>query len=364
MKKNCNLIKQFVNKIIVYIKKLLNIKVNWLKIIKDISYPRFIIIYLIFFCIGRILLFFNPIRYDWIHQIVLTIISFIIIYALGYTYDMTQEIKKASLGLAYKNRAKIYKLSTMSSFIDQMINMQNSIWWLIIMLFPAIGFIKKNLYLGFVERTPAGYYAVIFGASTYYIALLGYSQILVALIYFSKIARDKDSCISVDYPSDMVSPPEWLSLWNQLFQKIVILFFVVGTLFTLEYVLLMPPNVVTIENKTFVFNVCDVNKFISSWLTIIIWIIIAFPVISIIISIMQKLLIKNLNKKINCEHTVLFNGNMPTDSFLELWMYKQLMESPIKYVNSFQVYKKIIPVASTIISLLLNIVKLYESIIP
>lgn len=350
--------------IITIAKKILYIKVPWLEKINDISYGKFIIVYFIFFCVGRILLSYNPIRYGWLHQIVLTIISFIIIHSFKYAYDMTRKIKKVSLGLTYKNREKIYNASTMHTIIEQMINMQNSVWWLIIMLFPAIGFIKKNLYLEFVERNPSGYYAIIFGASTFYIALLGYSQILIALIHFGKIALDKGSCIPVDYPSDMITPPEWLTLWNQLFQKIVRLFFVVGTLFTLEYVLLMPPNIVTIKNKVFIFNVSDTRSFILSWLKIFILIIIAFPILSIIINNMWKLLVKNLKKKINYEHTLLLRKNMPGNSVLDLWIYKQLMESPIKYNSYLHTYKKIIPVASTIISLLLNIAKLYESIIP
>lgn len=368
MKRICSLIQKFCDKIVQSIKiavpKLLYAKVHWLEKIKGVSYKSIIIFYFLFFCIGRIFLFSNPIRYDWIHQVVLTIISFIVIYSLRYAYDMTQEIRTASLGLIYKNRTAIYKSPTMYSIIGQMIDMQNSVWWLIIMLYPAIGFIKKNLYLGFVERNPAGYYAVFFGASTFYIALLGYSQILIALIYFGKISIDEGNCIPVDYPSDMIEPPKWLSLWNQLFQKITRLFFITGTLFTLEYTLLMPPNIVTIKDKHFIFNVHDVNKFISSWLTIFIWIIIAFPIISIAISYMQRLLVKNLSKKINHEHTLLFQRNMSNNSVFEVWIYKQLVEAPIKYNNYFQTYKKIIPVASTIISLLLNIAKLYESIIP
>lgn len=367
MKKIYSIIKNFIvitiQSIIIITKKLLNIKVHWLKKIKDISYKKIILIYFIFFCIGRIFLFFYPIRYDWIHQIVLTVISFIALYSLRYAYDMTQKVRKASSGLIYNNRIKIYKSSTMYMIIERMIDVQDSVWWLIIMLFPIIGFIRKNLYLGFVEKNLAGYYAIFFGASTYYIALLGYSQILIALIYFRRIACDENNCISIDYPSDMINPPEWLSLWNQLFQKIIKLFFIVGTLFTFEYVLLMPPNIVTIKDNTFIFNVKDVNKFVSSWLTIFVWIIIAFPIISLIITNMQKLLIKNLNAKLNHEHSLLLNINKSNSTILDLWIYKQLISTPIKYDNYFQAYKKIIPIASTIISLLLNIMKLYESVI-
>lgn len=367
MRKICNLGKHFfiraTQNIIYIIRKVCYIKVQWLEKIKNTPYTKFFLFYFLFFCIGRLLLLSNPIKYDWIHQIVLTAISFIMIYSLKYIYDMTQKIKAASIGMAYKNRKDIYKSPTMSTITMQMMNTQNSVWWMIIMLFPAISFVKKNLLLGFVEKNPAGYYAVIFGAQTFYIALLGYSQILVALFYFFQIAHDKGNCIPVDYPSDMVNPPEWFILWNQLFQKIVRLFFMVGTLFTLEYVLLMPSGVVVYKDRMFVFNVCDTRAFLSSWLTIFICIIVAFPTIYIIISKTQKTLLNNINRKINHEHTILLQKNVSSNSVLDLWIYKQLMETPIKYNNYNHVYQKVIPVASTMISLLLNVLKLYESIL-
>lgn len=367
MQKICNLAKHFlirvIRNIICVIKKICFIKVQWLEKIRNITYAKFCIFYFIFFCIGRLLLFSNPIKYDWIHQIVLTAITFIMIYSLKYIDKMTKKIKAASIGLTYKNRKDIDRSPTMHIIVMQMMNMQNSVWWLIIMVFPAIGFIRKNLLLGFVEKNPAGYYAVFFGAQTFYIALLGYSQILVALFYFLQIAYDRGSCIPVDYPSDLVNPPEWYILWNQLFQKIVRLFFVVGTLFTLEYVLLMPSDVVTYRDGMFIFNVSDTRTFLSSWLTIFICIIVAFPAIYIVISRTQKTLLNNLNKKINYEHTILLQKNASNNSVLDLWIYRQLMETPIKYNDYNHAYQKVIPVASTIISLLLNVFKLYESIL-
>lgn len=342
------------------IKHLINAKIDWLGKINTLSYKKIISIYVVFFILGRILLYFDPIRWDWIHQIVLTTISFFIIYSLKYAHTITQEIKEVSAGLVFGNRKNNYTSKTLKMFALQMINAQQSIWWLIVMLFPPLGFIRKNIYLGFVERTPAGYYAVIFAASTFYLALLGYAQIAIALVQFYKISHDKDGCIPLDFPHDTISPPLWLSLWNKLFQKITKIFFWVGTLFTLEYVLLMPEDIVTIEDGKYTFNVCDVGSFLVSWGTIFVFIIIAFPILHFTIDKMKKLLVHNLGKKINQEYQLLFGNKLSTGSPLDVWAYKQLIESADRYGNYFSTTRSIIPIVSTLISFLLNVIKFYE----
>lgn len=244
-----------------------------------------------------------------------------------------------------------------------MIVMQQSIWWLLIMLLPVIRFVRKNIYLGFVPRNPAGSYAVLFGASAYYMALLGYAQIIIALIQFYKISHNMGDCIPLDFPNDAMSPPEWISLWNQLFQKIIKIFFCLGTLFTLEYVMLMPKNIITINNGNYVFNVRDVKAFWISWGTIFVFIIIAFPIISIIIKKMEKLLIKNVSIKINYEYKLLFLNEKCQKNFFDLWAYKQLISNSMQYNNYIHMKKSIIPLVSTLVSLLVNFLKLYESIL-
>lgn len=347
------------------IKFLIFAKLDWLKIINNISIKKIVIFYIIFFCFGRCLLFYNPIRFDYIHQVILTLISLMAICSLKYAYVMTNKLKKVSSGLIYTNKCNLYNTKTMQMIVNQMINIQQSIWWPILMLIPAIGFIRKNIYLGFVQKNPAGYYAVIFGASTYYIALLGYANITIALLEFYKVAKDEGGCIPLDFPSDAISPPEWLSLWNQLFQRIVKVFFCVGTLFTLEYVMLMPKDIVTIVNKTYTFNVCDVKAFVISWSTIFIFIIIGFPIISVLIRTLQKILIKNLSKKIKKEYKLLFSNNWLNNnsSALNIWVYKQLLETTAQYKSYIPTSKNIIPIVSTIISFSLNMVKFYESIL-
>lgn len=344
-----------------FARQLFYAKTNWLEKINNLSYRKLVFFYLFLFVLGRILLFFNPIRFDLIHQILLTAISFMIVYSLKYAYTQADAIQTASAGLVSKNNN--CKSKTLKTFADQMISAQQSIWWLIIMLFPPLGFIRKNIYLGFIERTPAGYYAVIFAASTYYLALLGYTQIGIALVQFYKISHDKDECITIDFPHDTVSPPEWLSLWNQLFQKIVKIFFIVGSLFTLEYILLMPKNIITIADNNFSFNVCDVHSFLLSWGTIFVFIIIALPLMNYGIGKMKISAIHNLGKKINREYEMLLGNKLATCSPLDIWAYKQLIDNPCKYSNYFHSTQSFIPVASTLFSLALNAVKLFESVL-
>lgn len=353
-----------VQKIKKTIKRIIYAKFDLLGKINKLSGIKICIFYVILFVIGRILLFFNPIPFDLIHQIVLTAISYIVLYSLKYAYNMTEKIGNASSGLVYGNSGNDCTARTLKTFVDQMVDMQQSIWGPIIMLFPPLKFIRKNIYLGFIERNPAGYYAVIFAATAYYLALLGYVQILIALVQFRKISHDTDECIPLDFPHDTVAPPQWLILWNELFQKVVHRFFLVGTLFTLEYVLLMPKGIVTIdENKKFTFNVHDVNSFLFSWGTIVVFIIIALPLISYIIDNLKILSIKNLGKKISREYEVLLGSKLSTYSPLDIWAYKQLAENAGKYSNYFKTTRSIVPIVSTLISFLLNVIKLYESVL-
>ena len=345
------------------VKTLINVKVNWLKKVNSISYKKIAAVYTILFVFGRALLYFAPIRFDFVHQVLLTIISLMSIFSLKYVYDMTNNLKDASAGLVNKDGENDCRSRSLKMIVDDMINMQQSIWLPLIMLLPPIRFIEKNLYLGFVQKNIAGYYAVVFGASAYYIALLGYTQIAIALLQFYKISHNVGNCIPLDFPNDAISPPQWLSLWNQLFQKIIKIFFCIGTLFTLEYVLLMPKDVVTIINGKFVFNVCDPISFLVSWGTIFVFIIIAFPIISIIIKRMEKLLIKNLSIKINNQYKILFSEKTTQNTVLNLWAYKQLINNSIQYNNYFNFSKSFIPLFSTLISLIVNMTKLYESIL-
>lgn len=351
-------------KIVTIIKRLTSVKFDLLKTIHDLSKIKILIFYVIMFIFGRILLYFNPIPYDYIHQIVLTIISFIILSSLKYVYKITAKIKDASAGIVYSSGANDYTRKTLKAFVDQMINMQQSVWWPIIMLIFPIGFIRKVIYLEFVEKNPAGYYAILFAAITYYLALLGYVQILISLFQFYKISHDKGGCIPLDFPHDIINPPKWFLLWNELFHKITHNFFVVGTLFTLEYVLLMPKDVVTIDkNKHFVFNVLDVNSFLCSWGTIALFIIIAFPFMFYFINRMKKLLIRNLGKKINQEYELILGSKISAYSPLDMWAYKQLVDNIGKYSEYSSKTRSIIPIVSTLLSLLLNIIKLYESVL-
>ena len=78
---------------------------------------------------------------------------------------------------------------------------------------------------------------------------------------------------------------------------------------------------------------------------------------------MKKQAIKNFSKKINREYGTFLCGKVDTYSPLDLWACKQLIKDIGKYDDFLITTFSIIPVASTFISLLLNIIKLYESVL-
>ena len=97
---------------------IIHAKFDWLKIINAISYKIIAVLYIILFIFGRILLHYNPIRFDIIHQVVLTIISIMSVFSLKYAYNMTNKLKQTSLGLIYNNRENNCTSKTIKMIVE------------------------------------------------------------------------------------------------------------------------------------------------------------------------------------------------------------------------------------------------------
>jgi len=294
------------------------------------------------------------------HQVTLTAISLLVIYMIKYCREMGNSIREASSGLIGNSKNSGLRSRRMYDIISDMQMYQRSAWWLILPIFPCISFIGKNFRLGYVPVSVTGCYAVCFGASAFYLALVAYIHLVVSIVFFWKLAHDQGGCIPLRFPSDLASPPKWLELWSRYFQKAESAFFISGTLFTLEYTILMPQDIVTFD-KGIVIHSVDPVGFVTGWLTIIILIIFAFPVIAILIRhCFHKLLIQ-MRTRITNEFQSLTQGKKEDHSLLEYWAYNQLVSS-FKYGSYIFQRKAIVPVLSTSISLVLNLAKLYESV--
>lgn len=305
---------------------------------------------------GQYILFFDPFPYGLIHQITLSVIDFIAIFALKYSYKMTKSIQEVSSGLNRSSNQLDTK--TLSDIIRDMRGVQKNAWWITAATFCGILFIIKNIHMEFVPKTKTGYFAAGFGGFSFSVALLGYAQIVIFLFFFSKIAHNKGNCIPIFIPDDTIYPPHWLTLWVELFETIKKIFFIVGMLFTFEYLLLMPSDIISIKNKRLSLNTPYPWQVVSGWLVIILFIFVALPFIFGLVRHFMKVLLKNMNYKIMQEH----KKTMIDEKNIDLLQYKKLMENNVKYGTYIYEQHDFVPAVTTVISLLLNCLKIYESI--
>lgn len=313
------------------------------------------------FILGRLILHKEPFRFGLIHQIVLTLVSLIAIHMLNYCYSMSNKLLESASGLKGNAKKNKFTQRTMYSFIYDMKKSHRSIWCYIFPVFPCLEFVNKTLYLEYVPKSTAGFYAVSCGAIAFYWALVAYIHLIISIIFFRKIAQNRGDCIPLQFPNDLVSAPEWLKLWAEYFQQAEKAFFITGTLFTFEYVILMPQGIITFDPHM-VINAKNNVAFVTSWMVIIFLIIIAFPILSLTIRKLFHTLLGNLKKLANNEFKVLW-GKTQIMSLSDLWAYEQLSLNTIKYGTYIFETKSYIPIISTGISLLLNLAKLYESLI-
>lgn len=341
--------------------KLLGVRCSLQEIISTCSMADILAIYGFSFVVGQLILHQEPFRLGIVHQVVLTFISILVIYMLRYCYMMGNKLSEASAGLKGFGKNDVTS-RTMYSFIQQMRRCQQSVWCFVVPVFPAVRFVQKTLYLEYVPNSDTGYYAALFGASTFYLALIAYIHLAISIFFFWKISRNTGGCIPLRFPNDLFTPPEWLTLWASYFRRSEKAFFVSGALFTFEYILLMPEGIITYESGP-VIHSKDPFAFITSWLTIVVLIIIAFPIIAILIRHLFQATLNNMRAGLQGEFQTLWNTAGERAQLTELWAYAQLSSSSLKLGSYIFPQKTYVPLISTLISLALNLMKLYESLI-
>lgn len=324
----------------------------------------FVIIYAALFVAGRVILCrVEPFRLGLLHQIVLTTLSALILHMLRYCYEMGNKIEEVSSGLCGNPKGDKLTRRTMYDYLVSMKTWQRSVWCFLLPIYPAVRFIQINISQEFVPNSITGYYAALFGASTFYLALVAYIHLAISIVFFGMIAHDRNGCIHSDFPKDVFSVPEWLQLWVEYFQCAEKAFFISGTLFTLEYYLLMPKGIISFTPQV-IISAKSPKDFIISWLVIVVLIVIAFPIIALVIRSLFHTLLESMRKRTSDEFRRLWNKNQNTTSFPELLAYEQLSLNSIKFGTYIFQAKTYVPAVSTALSLLINLVILCQGFIP
>lgn len=307
------------------------------------------------FAIGRVLLLHEPFRFGLVHQIILVFLSLLQIYMLYYLLDTINHLMAMMSGI---NTSIFFCLKNLKKRILFPVNY---VWPII----PAILFARKQIIMGYVPFSAVGIYAVVLASSTFYIGLLCYLQSFLTMLAMRKISRIKIDDLPFDFPDDTLRPSEWLLCLYKLFKKGQYAFFTAGIFYTLEYVLLMPEDIVIYDTNSNSISINSSNPvgFVTGWLTIVILIIIAFPIFMKYFQNLFRQLVKNLKAKASGELRKLY-GNSSNKGLDSIYSLFSLNEQMMKDGNYLINQKSIYPVAATIISMTINVIKLIEIIWP
>lgn len=315
--------------------------------IYTVKFKNIMLLYLIFFLMGRLIALKEDFDHSLIHQIDLTIISFIGFYMLQYLHKTVSGTRELMLGVCpniseYLGKLNKYRVSALNLFLP---------------ILPVISFINKMLKLNYVPISTTGFFALFMAASAFYIALVCYWQLVLSTITIYKLTRIDYNELPFVYPNDLFETPDWIKKLTNIYKKAQFSFFTVGILFTVEYVLLMPSSIEIIDSNGN-WNSNLTLEFWSTWIVIFVFIIVAFPIFWILLKKLYMRLAVNLNKKASQQLSVL-TANMVND-LPSLWSYYQIKNNVIKYENRLFPKHNFYPLIATSVSFILNLAKLFE----
>lgn len=308
-----------------------------------------VLLYIAFFVIGRLIALKEDFTWSLIHQIDLTIISLICLYMLHDLHIIVTDTRDSMLGICTYiseplNKLNNYRLSPLNLFVP---------------IFPVISFINKIIKLNFVPLSITGFYAIFMAASAFYIALISYWQLILSMITIYKLTCIEYVNLPFTFPSDLFEVPKWIKNLANIYKKTQFSFFTVGTLFTAEYMMLMPSNISIIDSNR-KFNKNLPYELWSTWIIIFVFIIFAFPIFWILLKKLFIKLARHLNKKVIQQISMLNDGSI--DDVTSIWSYYQLINNAIKFEDKLFPKYNIYPLVATSVSFILNLAKLYELI--
>ena len=316
--------------------------------IEKLNMGRVITCYALLFFIGRIIRSFFHFRFAIIHQINLTIISCVVFYMLKELYCTANILENEFLA---KNVLMYVEFKKLNQRI-------RSCWNIIIPLILCAIFVYVIFFLEYLPKNPMGIFGAVMSISSFFLALMAYYAFVNSIACIFKLQKIDTKDLPFLYPNDIKDIPEWIGKLKGLYRKAQVSIFTVGILFTLEYILLVPVDSVQ-WTPSFKINSKYPLMFMYNWIVIAIFVIIACP-------IMVYIARKNLNNLLN---KVFLKAKKIIDleldgeplSIEKLLNYQQIiknLQAPGMYIVSNRL---LYPVVATSLSLLLNVVKLFES---
>lgn len=315
--------------------------------IYTVKFWYIVLAYAVNFLVGRILALHGDFAGSLIHQVDLTIISFIGFYMLQYMHKIMN-------GMYDEMAGRCPEVSgCLARFHKGMMHPLN----LLLPVFPVIFVTKISLGMALVPLSSMGYYVAFFYATTFYLSIICYLLLILSARTIYGLAKIESADLPFSYPGDLWELPGWLRNLADIYRKAQFSFFTVGMLFTAEFIILMP-NGVEIVNEEGKINTALPTGFWSVWGIIFVFIIIGFPVFWLIL---RKLLVKltlNFNQRVLAE-LALLNHAGPED-LTSVWSYYQLIHHAVRFEKKIFPKHNFYPLVTTTVSFILNVYKVWE----
>lgn len=259
-----------------------------------------------------------------IHTIVLSIIPIIIINVIHRCFRLLKHLcATTQTFISYE----------MFEGMKRLKSKRNIIPIIVVYCFYAYCIYK----LGFIPNNPLG----VFGAFLASIALLcglgGYCLYLHFIYIIFRISNYYD-CDNQPYPQYQ----NWYSQIYYIYRSLSNTFSICGVLYILEYCMLMPKQLLIKVNNKYILNICDINLFYGSWISIFLLIVIAYPLlITIGNNLFNKLCSKWVNTKIQHIEENTLSKLQDTTQQISIDRTKEIFKVNTYYIKFYKtLYKK------------------------
>lgn len=314
-----------------------------------VKFRYIVMVYTANFLIGRILALQGDFAGSLIHQIDLTIISFIGLYMMQFMHRVVKGMSEAMAGhcpeisvcLERFHRAKIAPIT------------------LLLPIFPVVYVTKMSIGMSFVPLSVLGYYEIFFYAAAFYLSIICYWLLLLSAKTIYEMTKIECANLPFTYPNDLWELPGWLKSMADIYRKAQFAFFTVGMLFTVEFIILMPDGIEIVDANG-VINKALPPEFWSAWIIIFVFIIIGFPAFWLVLRKLIVRLTLNFNQRALAELTFINNAG-PAD-LTSVWSYYQLINYAVRFEKKIFPKHNYYPLVTTTVSFILNLYKVWELI--
>lgn len=316
--------------------------------IRKLTIKKIIVFYLGLFLAGRVISCYKDMELSIVHQINLSIISVIELNILNKFYKIILELLDEFLG---RNLYMLFIVKKLKSKIFSIYNI------LIPTVFCVI-FAGIIMFLEYLPKDFMGYFGLFMATSSFFFALVAYYALISSLICFYQLSKLPHSKLLNKHPDDIIEIPSWLKQVINLYGIAKKAVFMVGFLYTVEYLLLVPSASIEFS-PTFKINSEYPILFLYNWIIIAVFVIIACPIVMWLFKHFLRIIIENTKK--NAVEYINMIWGRTTHDVNSLLSYQQI----IKHLSAAEMYqlprKNLYPVITTSLAFALNIIKLFET---